>query len=121
MGKLYLLYFKPFSRPVLARELVIGQDCDSIFLPHFLDKFGAVPLTVEDNHKSAQEGICRQLLLQWLPGDVDKQTGNDVIAQSRQQPLVDLPLDTRNLIAECEANETEDEVRDRFGWLLQRA
>ena len=34
---------------------------------------------------------------------------------------VDLPLDTRNLIAECEANETEDEVRDRFGWLLQRA
>ena len=34
---------------------------------------------------------------------------------------VELPLDTRNLIAECEANETEDEVRDRFGWLLQRA
>lgn len=33
---------------------------------------------------------------------------------------VELPLDTRNLIAECEANESEEEVRGRFGWLLQR-
>ena len=101
-------------------NVVLGMGGYITFPGGMMAALTGVPLVLHEQNSVA--GLANKVLAGVADRIADMRQGKLVetgaSAQLFARPRVDY---TRNLIAECEANETEDEVRDRFGWLLQRA